>query len=70
MPKVLTVMPTEGESPEDFAARVASEAESFFGGEPTDAEEAPAEETETPPEEPTDETAEPEAAPEEEPEEG
>lgn len=41
--KVLAVTPTEGESPEQFAARAATRVQEFFGeGEPTDvsAEEA------------------------------
>lgn len=31
MPKVLTVTPQDGESPEDFAARTAEQVKSFFG---------------------------------------
>ena len=63
MPKVLSMTPTENESPEAFAERAAGQIQEFFGGEGA----APEAEAEEPAAEPTDETAEPETETEEQP---
>jgi hypothetical protein len=67
MPQVLTMTRKQGETDEQFAARITSESTKFFSGSKETAPESTAESTpETSPEPPTDVSAGP-AAPAEEP---